>query len=110
MAHSHHRRPEPGRLMPSGVLATPLRLTLRLLRAAPACTPPAAPAALAAPPTISGTTISAVTTTSATLGALLDPHGKATHYHFEYGPADCSANPCTTAPAGTEPQIPAIVK
>jgi hypothetical protein len=69
----------------------------------------AAPAAQAAgPPQILETSFAEVTTTSATLQAKIDPNGKATKYHFEYGPADCSAGPCTSVPTNDpkkEPQI-----
>jgi Tol biopolymer transport system component len=61
-------------------------------------------AARAAAPTIGLLTLSHNTTTSTILEALIDPQGKATRYHFEYGPGDCSANPCTQTP---EVQIPA---
>jgi len=73
-----------------------LTLTLSLTAALLA----AAPAAQAAPPLISETTFSQVTTASATLEATVDPQGKATTYHFEFGAADCSANPCTALPNG----------
>jgi hypothetical protein len=57
------------------------------------------------PPQILSTTFSALSTDSATLQAEVDPQGKATKYHFEYGAADCAANPCTSVPL-PEPQIP----
>jgi hypothetical protein len=44
----------------------------------------ASPAASAAPPTITNTAVSHVTTTSATLEAEINPSEKATRYHFEY--------------------------
>jgi hypothetical protein len=66
----------------------------------------AAPSAMAAP-TIPLTTASQVTTTSAVLEADVNPGGKATRYRFEYGLAPCSANPCTTVPAGEEGKLPA---
>jgi hypothetical protein len=60
--------------------------------------------AQAAAPTIPLLTLSHTTTTSAVLEAEIDPQGKATRYHFEYGPGDCSANPCAQTP---EAQVPA---
>ncbi len=36
---------------------------------------------------------------SAVISAQVNPGGKPTTYHFEYGPADCSSNPCTSVPA-----------
>ncbi len=65
-----------------------------------------APASAAATaPSIASTSASGITTSEATLNALIDPQGKATGYHFEYGPADCEANPCTATPVpdGTVP-------
>jgi hypothetical protein len=35
---------------------------------------------------------------SALLNAEINPGGEATAYHFEYGPDDCTATPCTTVP------------
>ena len=63
-------------------------------------------AALGAAPTITDTHVSDPTTTSITLNASIDPQGKGTKYHFEYGPADCAANPCTSIP---EANLPATV-
>ncbi len=63
----------------------------------------------AGPPLIKSTSFSQVTTTSAVLEAEVDPNGKATKYHFEYGSADCASNPCTSVPTNDskkEPQIP----
>jgi hypothetical protein len=37
--------------------------------------------------------------TTADLNAQVDPQGSATVYWFEWGPADCSANPCASIPA-----------
>jgi len=54
--------------------------------------------AQAAPPAIVSTTVSAATTTSVVLEARINPNEKATKYHFEYGPQDCSSNPCTSTP------------
>jgi hypothetical protein len=43
--------------------------------------------------------VSLLTDTSANLGALVNPRGKATTYHFEYGSQGaCDANPCTDIP------------
>jgi hypothetical protein len=49
-------------------------------------------------PTISSTSVSAVTTKAALLEAEINPEGEATTYHFEYGTADCASNPCTSTP------------
>jgi hypothetical protein len=49
----------------------------------------------AAAPTVTGTSVDAVTGSSAVLGAEIAPEGEATTFHFEYGAADCAANPCT---------------
>jgi len=57
-----------------------------------------APSVSAAPPTVTATHASGVTTTSATLNATIDPGGKGTNYRFQYGPADCELNPCTSIP------------
>jgi hypothetical protein len=75
-------------------LTTPLAsaLVLGLLAIVPA-------SASAVPPAIPLTTLSHVTTDSATLEADIDPEGKASQYHFEYGLADCASNPCTSTPA-----------
>jgi hypothetical protein len=54
--------------------------------------------AFAAVPTITSTSVSAVTTTSALLEGKVDPEGGATTYHFEYGAADCASNPCASIP------------
>jgi DNA-binding beta-propeller fold protein YncE len=53
----------------------------------------------AAPPTISGAGASQITASTATLNASVNPESQATGYRFEYGLADCSANPCTSVPA-----------
>ena len=55
--------------------------------------------ASAAVPAVSSTRVSAVTTKTAVLEAAVNAEGEATTYHFEYGVADCSANPCSAAPA-----------
>jgi hypothetical protein len=57
-----------------------------------------APSALATAPAIPTTTVSAVTIKAAVLEADINPEGEATTYHFEYGLADCSSNPCTSVP------------
>jgi hypothetical protein len=69
-----------------------------------------AASASAAAPTILATAVSEVGSSSATLEAQINPNGKATRYHFEYGPAQCGPNPCTSVPvpegeiaAGTSP-------
>jgi hypothetical protein len=54
--------------------------------------------ASAVAPTIVSTGVSAVTDNAALLEAEVNPQGEATTYHFEYGLADCSANPCTSSP------------
>ena len=55
------------------------------------------------PPTITETTFSAVTTTSALLEATVNPGGKSTPYHFEYGTTDCETGPCTAVPSPDAP-------
>ena len=62
--------------------------------------------ALAVPPKIISVEFDSVKTDSAVLRAEINPEGKATLYHFEYGPADCSANPCTSIPV-PDAQFPA---
>ncbi|HEX5701940.1 MAG TPA: fibronectin type III domain-containing protein, partial [Pyrinomonadaceae bacterium] len=64
----------------------------------------AATGATAAPPTIVSTGFSKVSTDSARLEAEINPNGQATFYRFEYGPQDCSLNPCASTP---ELEIPA---
>jgi hypothetical protein len=49
-------------------------------------------------PAIHGTVASPVKDTSATFNAYLDPQNEPTSYRFEYGPSDCSINPCTPLP------------
>jgi Fibronectin type III domain len=61
--------------------------------------------ASAAAPTILSTSVSEVTASSATLEASINPNGKKTAYHFEYGPAECGPNPCTSVPV-PEGEIP----
>ena len=65
----------------------------------------AAPA-LAVPPKIISVEFDSVKTDSAVLRAEINPEGKATLYHFEYGLQDCSANPCTSIPV-PDAQFPA---
>ncbi len=60
--------------------------------------------AAAVPPKIISTSFSAGTD-SAVLEAEINPEGKATLYHFEYGAEDCSSNPCTSVPV-PDAQIP----
>jgi hypothetical protein len=45
---------------------------------------------------------SGLTETSVKLEALINPRGKATTYHIEYGPGPCDANPCTSVPIPDE--------
>jgi hypothetical protein len=52
----------------------------------------------AAPPQVSQAAVSNVTGTSATLEAEVNPGGKLTRYHFEYGTADCATSSCTSIP------------
>jgi hypothetical protein len=54
--------------------------------------------ASAVAPTIVSSGVSAVTSNTALLEAEVNPQGEATTYHFEYGLADCSSNPCTSSP------------
>ena len=65
----------------------------------------AAPA-LAVPPKIIAVEFDSVKTDSVILRAEINPEGKATLYHFEYGTQDCSANPCTFIPV-PDAQFPA---
>jgi hypothetical protein len=60
-------------------------------------------AAAATPPQISKVAAFAVTGTSATLKAQIDPQGATTTYRFEYGPEDCATSTCTVAAAGSIP-------
>ena len=53
----------------------------------------------AAPPTITETTFSKVTTDSALLEATINPGEKSTPYHFEYGTTDCETGPCKAVPS-----------
>jgi hypothetical protein len=54
--------------------------------------------ASAVAPTIVSSGVSGVTSNAALLEAEINPEGEATTYHFEYGLADCSSSPCTSAP------------
>jgi len=54
--------------------------------------------ASAAAPVISLTTVSSATETSVVLEADINPGGKATEYHFEYGPEDCVLQACAQTP------------
>jgi len=86
------------------------RLTAPLALAAALCAFAAAPAgASAAAPAVLLTTVSHVTTTAATLEAEINPGGNKTNYHFEYGPSDCSAGPCTKVPFPKDATIEAGV-
>ena len=67
----------------------------------------ATPGASAAPPTILATSFSDVTTEGVSLEAEINPQGKAVLYRFEYGPADCASNPCTSVPSPEEGEIAA---
>jgi hypothetical protein len=51
-----------------------------------------------AAPAVSPGVASHVSDSGASLVARLDPQNQATQYHFEYGTADCSTNPCTALP------------
>jgi DNA-binding beta-propeller fold protein YncE len=54
--------------------------------------------ALPNPPSFTGFSVSSVHADSALLGVEINPGGGKTTYRFEYGPADCSTNPCTSFP------------
>jgi hypothetical protein len=54
--------------------------------------------AIGAPPQITSPTVSQVGTTFATLEASINPGGKLTRYHFEYGTSNCAPGPCTRIP------------
>ncbi len=49
-------------------------------------------------PRVQNTAATQITDTTATLTATVNPANEPTTYHFEYGTADCSANPCTSVP------------
>jgi hypothetical protein len=50
------------------------------------------------PPDTDGVAASNVSADSATLRARIDPNTSTTSYRFEYGPANCALNPCTSVP------------
>jgi hypothetical protein len=50
-------------------------------------------------PQLSSVRVSGVTNTSVVLEAEVNPQGKATRYHFDYGTEPCNARPCTSVPA-----------
>jgi hypothetical protein len=60
----------------------------------------------AVPPQLSSVRVSAVTSTSVVLEAEIDPQGKATRYHFDYGTEPCGSHPCTSVPV-PEGEVPA---
>jgi DNA-binding beta-propeller fold protein YncE len=49
-------------------------------------------------PIISEENVTEVSADGATLGANINPANADTTYHFQYGTADCSANPCASVP------------
>jgi dipeptidyl aminopeptidase/acylaminoacyl peptidase len=49
-------------------------------------------------PRIQGEAATQITDSTATLTASINPAHESTAYRFEYGSADCSANPCTSIP------------
>jgi hypothetical protein len=51
-----------------------------------------------APPSIESISATAVTSSSATLRARINPNNRATSFWFEYGLADCSVSVCTKVP------------
>ncbi|HWL48867.1 MAG TPA: fibronectin type III domain-containing protein, partial [Acidimicrobiia bacterium] len=63
-------------------------------------------AALAVAPTVVSETATGVTSESATLRAEVNPGGKVTKYHFEYGLGDCAVSACTSVPPLPEPTLP----
>ncbi len=54
----------------------------------------------AGPPQIDGVVAQSVSPSVERLGAAIDPHGAATSYYFQYGPASCASEPssCTQLP------------
>jgi hypothetical protein len=50
------------------------------------------------PPEITNEAASEVFSDGARLNAQINPNGAETHYHFEWGTAPCSSNPCTSVP------------
>src|SRR5947208_6581234 len=59
--------------------------------------------AAAVPPVLSEVGAVAVTGTSATVKAKIDPQGATTTYRIEYGPEDCETSTCTIVASGTVP-------
>ena len=53
---------------------------------------------MASAPLLEGESVSNVHSDSAVLHAVINPANAETVYHFEYGLADCSANPCASSP------------
>ncbi len=51
-----------------------------------------------APPTFSDEHVSDVHSDSVVLRGSVDPEGATTHYHFEYGTADCASSSCASTP------------
>jgi len=51
-----------------------------------------------AAPVVRDTAVDSIQDHGARLVGFIDPQSQATSYHFEYGPADCAANPCASAP------------
>jgi len=49
-------------------------------------------------PAVEYTSVSALTSSSATLHARINPNGLETSYQFEYGPAECALGGCTKVP------------
>ncbi len=66
--------------------------TIRCRNGCSAWSPPPAP-------TVQTIAASGVQMTQATLNGTVNPNGANTGYHFEYGTADCSSNPCSAVPA-----------
>jgi hypothetical protein len=50
------------------------------------------------PPSIDAAAVQNLTATDADLTASINPNGSDTTYHFEWGTADCTTNPCTSVP------------
>src|SRR4051812_45735662 len=62
--------------------------------------------ALAAPPQITGTSVSAIGSTTAVFEAEINPQGKVTKYRFEYGTAGpCESKPCAGTAEGKLPKV-----
>ena len=58
------------------------------------------------PPSIGAQFVSAVDTESATLHAEITPHLWSTNYYLQYGPEDCSSNPCAEEPLAPGTAVP----